>query len=117
MNLAQTDYLLFGNLFGVPVVGFLRRLFAAIAYRSLKPEIKGTKSGSEVIVSAIKRIFFGAAVIFASLVLSILSAIPYGGGNHGLIFGFRVAIVLAPFWAAFAIVDTWALFTKAQIDW
>lgn len=105
MNLAQTHYLLFGNPFGIPVVGFSGGLFAAIAYRFLKPEIKGSKSVSEVIVSAFKRILLGAAVVFAFLALSILSAIPYGGGNHGLIFGFRVALVLAPFWAAFALAD------------
>lgn len=105
MNLAQIDYLLFGNLFGMPVVGLLGGLFAAIAYRLLNPEIRGTKSVSDAIASSIKRIFLGAAVVFAFLVLSILSAIPYGGGSHGLIFGFRVALVLAPFWAALAVVD------------
>lgn len=105
MSLAQTDYLLFGNLFGIPVVGFIGGLFAAIAYRSLNPAIRGTRSVSEVIVSAIKRVFLGAAVVFAFLVLSILSAIPYGGGSHWLIFSFRIALVLAPFWAAFAIID------------
>ena len=105
MNLAQAHYLLFGNPFGIPVVGFLGGLFAAIAYRFLIPGIRGTKSVSEVIVSVIKRIFLGAAVVFAFLGLSILSAIPYGGGSHELIVGFRVALVLAPFWAAFALVD------------
>lgn len=105
MNLAQTHNMLFGNPLGMPIVGFFGGLFAAIAYRLLNPERKGTKAVSEVIVSAIKRIFLGAAVVFSFLALSILSAIPYGGGSHGLIFGFRVALVLAPFWAAFALVD------------
>lgn len=105
MNLAQIDYLLFGNLFGMPVVGFFGGLFVAIAYRLLNPETVGTKSVSEVIASALKRIFLGGAFVFVFLALSILSAIPYGGGNHGLILGFRVALVLAPFWAAFAVVD------------
>ena len=76
MNLAQTDYLLFGNLFGMPVVGFFGGLFAAIAYRLLNPEINGTKSVSEVIGSAIKRIFVGGVIAFAVLLLAILSAIP-----------------------------------------
>lgn len=105
MNLAQIDYLLFGNPFGLPVSGFFGGLLAAIALRSLNPETNGTKSVSEVIVSSIKRLLLGAAVVIAFLVLSILSAIPYGGGNHGLIFGFRVALVLAPFWIALAVVD------------
>ncbi|SMC20907.1 hypothetical protein SAMN02745857_01077 [Andreprevotia lacus DSM 23236] len=105
MNFSQIDYLFFGHLSGMPVIGFFGGIFAAIAYRLLDPEKVGTKSVSEVIISALKRILLGGAIFLVFLVLSILSAIPYGGGNRGLFLACRVAFVLAPFWAAFTVVD------------
>jgi hypothetical protein len=106
MTWVDINYLLFGNpLLGYPVAGFSAGLLAALATRLCEPQKTGTKSFSDVLGSVLIRIFLGIVIAFVFLVLNILSAIPYGGGNQGLFLIFRTAFVLAPFWAAYAFVD------------
>lgn len=103
LSAASLSYLFLGNPFGLMFSGFLLGMTSGLSVRYLNGESEKSRDLPGIIAAMVLRGLLSLLGIAVILALLILSALPYGGGSHGLFALFKIALVAMPFWWGYAI--------------